>query len=105
MPNLPLQGVINFFGQTITVFDVVAARCSLSLPPMSSQQKQRTRRQRFGRPPAPPDARRSERVVTFVTPDEMAKLRALADREGQSLSFVTNRLLTGALTSSPRSDE
>ena len=56
-----------------------------------------TRKQRWGRPPGPPETARSHRVVTFVTRGELEKLEEIAEREDRSLSAVTHRLLSRAL--------
>ena len=41
---------------------------------------------RLGRPPVPPDERRTVRVVTRCTEDEARDLRAYALREGTTLA-------------------
>jgi hypothetical protein len=51
----------------------------------------------MGRPPKPPGTERNRRVVTFVTEDEYAELKALARDGSLSLSAVCNDMVTTAL--------
>jgi len=51
----------------------------------------------MGRPPGPPEKVRSNRVVTYVTNAELAKLECIADREGKPLSAVVHEILAGSL--------
>lgn len=48
----------------------------------------------MGRPPLSPEEVRSNRIVTFVTNVEMAKLECKADQEGVSLSSVVHQILS-----------
>ena len=54
-------------------------------------------RQRMGRPRRNPETVRSNRVVTFVTKSELAKLERIAEQEKISLSAVVHRILSGFL--------
>ncbi len=54
-------------------------------------------RQRMGRPRENPETVRSNRVVTFVTKSELAKLERMAEQERISLSAVVHRILSGFL--------
>jgi hypothetical protein len=56
-----------------------------------------TVRQRLGRPRLNPETARSNRVVTFVTNSELAKLERIAEQERISLSAVVYRILSGFL--------
>jgi hypothetical protein len=56
-----------------------------------------TVRQRLGRPRLNSEAARSNRVVTFVTNSELAKLARIAEQERISLSAVVHRILSGFL--------
>ena len=51
-------------------------------------------RPRIGRPPLSPEEVRSNRIVTFVTNVEMAKLERKADQERVSLSSVIHQILS-----------
>ena len=51
----------------------------------------------MGRPPKPAGAGRNRRVVTFVTEDEYAELKALAADGSISLSALCNEMVTTAL--------
>ncbi len=51
-------------------------------------------RPRMGRPPLNPEEVRSNRIVTFVTNSEMAKLERKADQERVSLSSVAYQILS-----------
>jgi hypothetical protein len=55
-------------------------------------------RKRLGRPPKPKNEARSERVVTFVTPDQLENLKGIATAEGSSISSVVHHMLASALT-------
>ena len=46
-----------------------------------------------GRPSTAPEKARSERVVTFVTNSELAKLEQIAEWEDRSLSAVVHRII------------
>ena len=59
--------------------------------------KERSTRQRLGRPPKPRDEVRSERVVSLVTRGEFDVLTQLADGRGESLSAVIHRILSSTL--------
>ena len=48
----------------------------------------------MGRPPLNPEEVRSNRIVTFVTNSEMAKLERKADQERVSLSSVAYQILS-----------
>lgn len=50
-------------------------------------------RPRLGRPPAPKEEVRSNRIVTFLTDQQLAKLRELAERDRTSLSRACYRVL------------
>ena len=50
-----------------------------------------------GRPPKPEGTGRNRRVVTFVTENEHAELKALANDMGLSLSALCNDMVTTAL--------
>lgn len=52
---------------------------------------------RMGRPQAPPQAARRNRVVTMVTDAELKKLTDLAARDQTSLSTTVHRILLGRL--------
>ena len=56
------------------------------------------RRPQLGRPPGPPEAVRSHRIVTFVTKAEMEKLDWLADRDAKALSAVVYEMLSNSLS-------
>jgi hypothetical protein len=53
-----------------------------------------TRKKRMGRPRLNPETVRSNRIVTFVTNSELAKLERKADKERISLSSVVHRILS-----------
>ncbi len=55
------------------------------------------KRPRLGRPPGPRDQVRPNRVVTFVTDQELLLLRAGADARHSSLSRHLHDLLTSKL--------
>lgn len=50
-----------------------------------------------GRPPLPREIARSERIVTFVTEQEKASLKRLADAASLSLSAICHRLIAQGL--------
>ena len=50
-----------------------------------------------GRPPLPREIARSERIVTFVTGQEKASLKRLADAASLSLSAICHRLIVQGL--------
>ena len=50
-----------------------------------------------GRPPLPREIARSERIVTFVTGQEKANLKRLADVASLSLSAICHRLIVQGL--------
>jgi len=54
-------------------------------------------RLRLGRPPLPRDKARANRVVTFVTETELAKLQEIAAQGGQSVSAAVHRMLERCL--------
>ncbi len=54
-------------------------------------------RRRSGRPPAPPETLRSNRVVTFVTDRELSDLRALSVSRNLSLSAACHCLISSSL--------
>jgi len=54
-------------------------------------------RSRLGRPPKPRDEVRSERVVSFVTRDELGSLLELAENRGESVSAIVHQILKSAL--------
>lgn len=60
---------------------------------------------RLGRPPLDPAKARTERVVTFLTPPEMAALSAIAERRRQSLSATCHALLADALATGIQDQE
>lgn len=51
----------------------------------------------MGRPPAPPESVRRNRVVVMVRDDELAALHRLADARGMPLGSVAYELLEKAL--------
>ena len=51
----------------------------------------------MGRPPGPPQRVRPNRVVTYVTNAELAKLERIADREAKPLSAVVHQILSKSL--------
>ncbi len=55
---------------------------------------QRQERKQMGRPRLNPETVRSNRIVTFVTNSEMAKLGRKADQERVSLSAAVHRILS-----------
>jgi len=57
---------------------------------------------RFGRPPKPVEFVRSERVVTFVTPNEHEVLLKLSKRFNTSVSSTIHRLVSQALDAETR---
>ncbi len=55
---------------------------------------QRQERKQMGRPRLNPETVRSNRIVTFVTNNELAKLERKADQERVSLSSVVHQILS-----------
>ena len=55
---------------------------------------QRKERKQMGRPRLNPETVRSNRIVTFVTNIEMAKLKRIADQESVSLSAIVHQILS-----------
>ena len=55
---------------------------------------QRKERKQMGRPRLNPETVRSNRIVTFVTNSEMAKLECKADQESVSLSSAVHQILS-----------
>jgi hypothetical protein len=53
-----------------------------------------TRNKRMGRPRLNPETVRCNRIVTFVTNSELAKLERKADQERVSLSAAVHRILS-----------
>ena len=51
----------------------------------------------MGRPAAPPETVRRNRVATFLTDAELAKLEALADEKDEPLSAVLYEILARTL--------
>ncbi len=58
-----------------------------------------------GRPPLPREIARSERIVTFVTAQENASLKRLADAASLSLSACCHRLIVQGLQREDRTKE
>lgn len=50
-----------------------------------------------GRPKSPDELVRSERVVTFLTKSEFAKISESAEKNDQSISAVAHRLLAQSI--------
>ena len=48
---------------------------------------------KLGRPPSPPEEARSHRVVTFVTPAELAVLQKISEKREQAMSATVHQLL------------
>jgi len=59
---------------------------------------------RYGRPPKPREAVRSERIVSFVTPSEFRQLEKISDHRGVSLSAVIHSMVIQPLDESLRTD-
>ena len=59
-------------------------------------------RNRRGRPPSPPELRRSERVVSFVTEDELRQLHALAKTNRATMSTIIHQLISEGLADGDR---
>ena len=55
---------------------------------------QRKERKQMGRPRLNPETVRSNRIVTFVTNSEMAKLERKADQESVSFSLAVHQILS-----------
>ena len=53
-----------------------------------------TRKKQMGRPRLNPETVRSNRIVTFVTNSELAKLEHKANQERVSLSAAVHRILS-----------
>ena len=51
----------------------------------------------MGRPPGPPEKVRRNRITTFLTDAEFAKLERLADRDDVALSAAAYEILARAL--------
>jgi len=64
---------------------------------MTKKETLSTGRQRWGRPRLNPETARSNRVVTFVTNGELAKLERIAEQERISLSAAAHRILSRLL--------
>jgi hypothetical protein len=56
-----------------------------------------TRKKPMGRPRLNPETVRCNRIVTFVTNSELAKLEHKANQERVSLSAVVHQILSGFL--------
>ena len=56
----------------------------------------------MGRPPLARNVARSKRIVTFVTEQEKASLKQLADATSQSVSAVCHRLIAQGLAREER---
>ena len=65
--------------------------------PCSTDCTQAQKRVRLGRPPGDPLKARSERLVTFVTREEMQFMKMIGAENNKSLSAVCYELLTDAL--------
>ena len=63
------------------------------------------KRKRMGRPRQNPEITRSNRVVTFVTDQELAQLERMADFEKTSLSAVIHNVLYNFLKASKHNVE
>lgn len=48
----------------------------------------KTKHCRLGRPPSPREKVRRNRIVTFLTDQQLTKLQELAERDGTSLSLA-----------------
>jgi len=59
--------------------------------------EKKNKKQRFGRPPMDPRDARSERIVTFVTERELAKLKSIAEKEKASLSAVVHKFISNSI--------
>ena len=55
---------------------------------------QRKERKQMGRPRLNPETVRSNRIVTFVTNSELAKLERIADQESVSHSSAVHQILS-----------
>jgi len=55
---------------------------------------QRKERKQMGRPRLNPETVRSNRIVTFVTNSELAKLERTADQESVSHSAIVHQILS-----------
>ena len=54
-------------------------------------------KRRLGRPPAPREQVRANRVVTFLTDEELSALRARAEANDSSLSLALHNIVTREL--------
>ena len=52
---------------------------------------------RYGRPPLKPEVVRSKRIATFVTVDELAKLKKISEQEKISVSAVVYSMISRSL--------
>ena len=68
---------------------------------MTASQTGKQSDSRRGRPRGDPNTARSERVVTFLTRQQMHRLRTHAHARGLSISAVCAELLSDALLSLP----
>ena len=64
---------------------------------MAASRHENQAKPRRGRPPADPDAARSERVVTFLTRDQMNRLKNHANAQELSVSAACAAMLDAAL--------
>lgn len=64
---------------------------------MGARKKERRVRKRLGRPPLPESDVRSNRIVTFLTANEMEAVVALSQAEGTSISSICHRLIRCSL--------
>jgi len=60
---------------------------------------------RFGRPPKPPETVRSERIVSFVTPDEFRQLERISAHRSVSLSAVVHSMVIRSLDRGDRQSD
>jgi len=65
---------------------------------MAAARTRRTKRPRMGRPPHPPEKRRHNRVVTFVTDSELAQLERMAGKRDETLSALVHGILKRSLS-------
>ena len=63
---------------------------------MQKESKTKEKR-RYGRPPQKPEVVRSKRIATFVTVDELAKLRKISEQEQRSISAVVYKMIQRSL--------
>ena len=64
---------------------------------MSNDEQMGTPTRRRGRPRLQEDVVRSNRVVTFVTNEELRLIAEIADRESSSISSVCHQLVAAGL--------